>query len=233
MNYKEKYKEALRIAEEILRERCKEGTYGSFHRKDLEDIFPELKESEDERIRKELIDTIHHAAGNSGVHISEFLENKYIAWLEKQKPTTDIQNLTWEDIEKIGDFINMVQYENPNGIGAKCLYTDVLERFLDGKHTKQKPVEWSEEDEEMLSLIFTCIGDYYGRGLITKKQETAIKDWLKSLRPQNHWKPSDEQMKALKEAIDYSAAHGSPHWNDFIFNVLRTLYNDLKKLKEE
>ena len=29
-----------------------------------------------------------------------------------------------------------------------------------------------------------------------------IREWLKSLRPQNQWKPSKEQMKALDFAID-------------------------------
>ena len=49
---------------------------------------------------------------------------------------------------------------------------------------------------------------------------------LKSLRPQNHWKPSDEQMYALKEACD-------KHWEPDGLDPLYTLYRDLKKLREE
>lgn len=40
------------------------------------------------------------------------------------------------------------------------------------------------------------------------------------------WKPSDEQMAALKEVID------AGHYTSYPFS-LETLYNDLKKLKEE
>ena len=84
MNYEEKYKEALRIAEEILRARCKEGTHGSFHRKDLEDIFPELKDSEDEKIRKEILEYFQQFENEQlrGVDISD-----WIFWLEKQGKT--------------------------------------------------------------------------------------------------------------------------------------------------
>ena len=50
----------------------------------LSDIFPELEELEDERIRKALIDYLTKMWGNSqddvcGVHVEDA-----IAWLEKQ-----------------------------------------------------------------------------------------------------------------------------------------------------
>jgi len=69
----------------------------------------------------------------------------------EQKSTIDIQNLTWEDIEKIEDFIDLVRHENPNGIGAKNFYTDVLERFLDEKQVKQKPI--NDTDEEIVEVL--------------------------------------------------------------------------------
>ena len=46
-------------------------------------------------------------------------------------------------------------------------------------------------------------------------------DWLKSLRPQSHWKPSEEQMRAVFDASER---------NDKLGSVLRNLYDDLKKL---
>lgn len=47
-------------------------------------IFPELAENEDERTKKELIDTIKRLSYDR-LHISEELRDKYIAWIEKQK----------------------------------------------------------------------------------------------------------------------------------------------------
>ena len=60
------------------------------------------------------------------------------------------------------------------------------------------------------------------------KKEITLSEELLSFRPQNTWKPSDEQMKALHDInltgnISY-AGQGQ---------VLIELYNDLKKLKGE
>lgn len=61
--------------------------------KEFEDIFPELKESEDDRIRKELIEffTFEHWDGEAPFSAESARER--IAWLEKlgeQKPVIDI-----------------------------------------------------------------------------------------------------------------------------------------------
>ena len=59
---------------------------------------------------------------------------------------------------------------------------------------------WSEEDESMLQNILECLKNGW------RKLPTDIlkyESWLKSLRPQNRWKPSDEQMKALGKVLKY------------------------------
>ena len=56
-----------------------------------------------------------------------------------------------EVTENIQDLIDQVRSENSNGIGAKCLYTDVLERFIDGKQTKQKVI--NDTDEEIVKVV--------------------------------------------------------------------------------
>lgn len=49
-------------------------------------LIPELAESEDERIRKSLVQTLQLAKCNDGkLVISDTLAGKYLAWLEKQK----------------------------------------------------------------------------------------------------------------------------------------------------
>ena len=79
---------------------------------------------------------------------------------------------------------------------------------------------WSETDKQMLENIIEVIGetcpDNYTASFITK-----MLSWLKSLRPQPHWKPSEEQMKALFAASER---------NDKLGAILNNLYNDLKKL---
>ena len=81
MNYEEKYKEALERAKRLHSEPT-----GETERIVCEQIFPELAESEDERIRKWCISHFKAAVlvtkNNAGY--KEYLNNKVIPWLEKQ-----------------------------------------------------------------------------------------------------------------------------------------------------
>lgn len=74
MNYEEKYKEALERAKKL------HDSYNLMHISvdEIEQIFPELAESEDERIRKEIVSALKFA-NDGGVY------DKHIAYLEKQK----------------------------------------------------------------------------------------------------------------------------------------------------
>ena len=82
MDYEKAYKQAL--------ERAKKNWELSNcpSRAMLEEVFPELRESEDERIRKMLISVVkHHADALEKAH-----EEEMLAWLEKrkeQKPADD------------------------------------------------------------------------------------------------------------------------------------------------
>ena len=91
----------------------------------------------------------------------------------------------------------------------------------------QPQEQWSEKDEIMIGYIINDIE--------TVKQQVYSKtlcdeeiSWLKSLRPQNRWKPSDEQMKALADALSLAKSCGEEGAFD-----LRTLYEQLKKLMEK
>lgn len=75
MNYEQKYKEAL----ERARDSFTYPDYPGFIRADV--VFPELKESQDERIRKEIIAIFEGKIPFT----SEEDSKRYIAWLEKLK----------------------------------------------------------------------------------------------------------------------------------------------------
>lgn len=68
-SYEKKYKNALEWARQVIN-----GETG-FIRKEVEEVFPELVESEEERIRKELIEFVKSRSG---------FKQEYIDWLEKQ-----------------------------------------------------------------------------------------------------------------------------------------------------
>lgn len=94
------------------------------------------------------------------------------------------------------------------------------------KKIEQKPA-WSEEDEEMLNYIICDIESLKEQVYCKTLCDEEI-DWLKNLKdrlqPQSTWKPSDEQMRELKNVFDCSTLS----WDE---DILESLYNDLKKLK--
>ena len=92
------------------------------------------------------------------------------------------------------------------------------------KKVEQKP--WSEEDEIIVDVLYayTEKANQNGCPNDAKRIETAINK-LKSLRPQSTWKPSIAQLNALSIV----SKGNSP---DDIEAIV-SLYNDLKKLREE
>lgn len=51
------------------------------------------------------------------------------------------------------------------------------------------------------------------------------KDWVE-VKQEEHWKPSEEQMKIFNEAVE----HYSRYWDSEEIKILCSLYDDLKKL---
>lgn len=136
-------------------------------------IFPELKESEDERIRGNIIATIH-------LYYGEPLEDEakeMIAWLEKQ---CEQKIKTTE--ESLG-----IDSDTYNKIVDECIYGE------------QKPA-WSEDDEE---IYRKCICAMRASACGFPEEEKFVEqvdNWFKSLKERYTWKPSDEQLEGLKEA---------------------------------
>ena len=93
MDYEKAYKEALERAKELknkLEKSCSLATPT-----EIVSIFPELKESDNKRISKELICRIKDAwnCGRFTVHVKRAQIDEWIAWLEKQGE----QNPAWSE----------------------------------------------------------------------------------------------------------------------------------------
>lgn len=99
------YKEALERAKELLnKEGLSKGSYPN--REVCEEIFPELVENEDERIRREIAELI-----------SETGVKEWIAWFEKhcpRKPSLEESNC--EMIGKINDALKTFTMLNQRNI---------------------------------------------------------------------------------------------------------------------
>lgn len=140
---------------------------------DIIKIFPELKDSEDERMWKLIKKYAHYNISDMALEADHITREQLETWLEKQG--------------------------------------------------EQKPA-WSDEDER----IFDEAIYFIRREPYRECDAEPIVDWLKSLKdrvqPQKQWKPSDEQMKFLWKYAEQNNYDGS---------ILTSLYNDLKKLREE
>ena len=91
----------------------------------------------------------------------------------------------------------------------------------------QKPVVWSKEDEKKIdSIIETIRIRKFENPQLAPVYEGDI-NWLKSLRPQSTWKPSDEQIEILDMVLSNESM------DDNVANILRKLREQLKKLREE
>lgn len=162
MTQEEKFEKAKRLYE----------TANADQRYVLESLFPELRESEDEKIRKTLIEYFNAYPKD---YYGELKKSHILAWLERQA---------------------------------------------------QKPA-WSEEDEKIYQSI---IDDIVQENQFNGKQT----DWLRNIKyrnfaqPQNRWKPSDEHIKAVKEAACYSSV-----FSEKTIDNLISLSKQLNKLREE
>lgn len=149
----------------------------------IDDLVEQVKESEDERIRKDLIgfieDIINHGIKEAVAKHNYGDGKQWLAYLEKKK--------------------------------------------------EQKPAEWSDEDEKMLEEIINHIYTTSIQRIPARPGSDIGKSWikfLKSLRPQPKWKPTDEQIEVLSQAVETFAGY-----NDY--PAIKSLYEDLQKLKEE
>lgn len=203
--------EQLKLARQLL----ESGVLSEESANAIKADFPELAESEDERIRKwliEMVEEFRKLNPTNAEHNGNCSEA--IAYLEKQKEQKPVQS----DVEK--EYVRILKSIVSDFIRDKkpkdtLLYQDIFD-WLEGRHIEQKPAEWSEEDFN----IRNNLADYLtGELKLTEKAKLDGANWLKSLRPS--WKPSEEQMAALavaKIGVDTD------------YELLESLYNDLKKL---
>ena len=87
------------------------------------------------------------------------------------------------------------------GMSMMALNEKAFEYFLPVNSIEQKPVEWSEEDEQFLLVCKNALSKYqvsdkWDAGIISQWLENR----LKSHYSQKQWKPSEKQLKALKWA---------------------------------
>lgn len=178
MDYEKKYKEALERARKLL---------GDLHNcgvqvvtKDVEAIFPELAESEDEKIRKELKTLFLGWINGENPPLLAEPCNRYIAWLEKQGKESTILKDQIESLQAA-----LVAKEEAWKIKVEKL---------------QKSVEWGEEDSNKLHEVIHRLEhlDHFWN----KPIDDNLINWLKSLRPQPKQEFDKEDQETLRFILE-------------------------------
>ena len=96
-----------------------------------------------------------------------------------------------------GDVVQALRGMNMMALNSE----EAANYFLPVNSIKQKSNEWDEEDEKMFRSLHNII--YVVRDCdCDSKEKKELSDWLKSLRPQSQWKPSKEQIIALRWVLN-------------------------------
>lgn len=219
-------KEAMKVAAEALKE-----------------AYPELAESEDEKIRKALIEVFKKKLERGFEWVEYGIPNRSVLdWLEKQKEQKPAE---WsEEDEKL--FWGLTAYV-PNEELERLGVTrnDILKKLKSIRHhpiqIKEAYKEGFQTARHATALAFMNYCDKIrpnGKMCLSNGECEEIEkaflvgDWDKIERyfHKCHWKPSEEQMKALNEIVNILAASPFLHQNDYLFNILNGLREELKKL---
>lgn len=201
MDYEKKYKEAAKAVESLLFDaQIRHSKSVSVNA--LADIFLELKESEDERIRKSLIDMLKN---------DEKCYLKEIAWLEKQGEQKDILEGAVLDSNKDGLVADTIRHK-------KELVTCPICGTKIENQSGQKSAEWSEEDKMQLDAAIH---------LVSSTGHIETMNWLKALKdkvqPQLQQGWSEEDELNLSEALHHIRMYNLAYKADKLDKWLKSL----------
>lgn len=168
---------------------------GQISQEVAEKYFPELAESDDEKVRKAIINVFASHKDYEiffGASVKDIL-----AWLEKQGEKPQGKSAL--------EAINEEKVDNANKVEPKDYSSIDPYFFKPVDKIEQKPV-WGEEDEKKLKWLCRIVHSQRVNNVITLKEESELGQWMDKWlnhNPQSHWKPSEEQLKALEGCVDY------------------------------
>ena len=166
-------------------------------------------------------DVFHPATKEQRELLFQKMKEAGYEWDEDKKELKKIEQNPWseEDEFNLSAVIAKIQYDIDNGrIGQNRELLSWVKSIKDRVQPKQ---EWSKEDIRNIEDIDSVL--FYDKEL---PEDTCmrLRNWLKSLRPQNTWKLSGEQIEALESATENCA------YSEYQ-DCLRELIGQVKKLR--
>lgn len=184
MDYEKKYKEAIERAKAIYYQGSYKPDIAATIAKTLQNIFPELAESEDERIRKELIDFLEYYRLNNVLDSKTIsLLTGSVAWLEKQGE----QKNPWskEDEMMLHFAIAHFECQKRNCIEGGSR-REVMQEYIDWLKSLRFKIQDVMSEDEFRHIIGYLVQDIVANEHMaeTEKQPTKffVEKYYKKLR---------------------------------------------------
>lgn len=165
-------------------------------RKALETLIPELAESEDERIRKWIVNLLHELHYNQTAHPMAL---KAIEWLEKQKEQKPAE---WSEedekmIERLITRLNWITNDTrTNDTSPNITFFEEIDWLKSLRPVKQ---EWDTHDKAIVNCIVCCLDGQFVPEAARKQALEWFNKHRRDFLNSPSWKPSEEQMEALEE----------------------------------
>lgn len=198
INYEKLYKNALKKARH-------------YHSKDymlinsaIENIFPELSEPEDDRIRKGIIELVKQ----SSEILDKQNQNNMIAWLEKQNPA-------WSEKDKnlLNRLIGVLDGTNEEDYHEAWEETFLpwLKSLKERMQSQPKQCDYLENydnDEKIRKRLINFLKSPFVHENITDEK---VAPWIAWLEKQGEKKPADEVLKIRQELYQSGYNDGYKH----------------------
>lgn len=198
----------------------------------------EWSDNFEQNIRKLLHDKLTWHSEDGSVSSTVFIDDKtlkdiingiwfYVGKEALKYPGKELNVTEWseEDKRMLSRCIKSVECskqfaDSETYKAAKDVEMNWLE-FLPKRKNLPPKQEWSEEDKGLIDLAVDAVENFYNGGIRSK-----IINLLKSIHPS--WKPSEEQMEALKDAVKLFK---ETHFEKFHYKI-ESLYEQLLKIYE-
>ena len=216
------YDEAIKVA----KSKIKNDKDHVLYEEDITDIFPELAESEDERVRKALISFLKSPFVSE--NITDEKVTPWIAWLEKQGKI----NPSEDELEAL----RIAAYEPYKNWNEKL--QSLYEKLIHCKRYENR-FEWSEEDElhikeleRLVKQVWAIAEHENDKESIHKMSDLSF--FLKTLKPQpqpKEWSEEDEER--LSDAIFFVREYQIPTRDKRLLNAAKETEDWLRTFKDK
>ncbi len=187
----------------------------------MKELFPQLRESEDDEVRKAIIELVKQ----SSEILDKQNQNNMINWLEKQ-----VSQDNTEDVDILHRFSFYSYKDEPNVLYLSGLYVNEECR---NKGIGTKILEVADEVAKSLNCHAIRLKTkkdsnaerlYQTHGYNSLATEERDEIWLEKQGKEKSWKPSKEEMDVL-----YGLAYITNQYDEHKEEVITRLYQDLKR----